>query len=455
MTVRIYVPGDAAAQSVGANAVAKAVETFIKTRGLDAVLVRNGSRGLLWLEPLLEIETAAGRIGYGPVTPGDVKDILGGGVDGDHPLKLGKVGEIPYLAKQQRLTFARCGLTDPLSLEEYEANGGLKGLRRALEMAPADIVQQVIDSGLRGRGGAGFPTGIKWRTVLQTESPRKYIVCNADEGDSGTFSDRMLMEGDPFTLIEGMAIAGVATKAEKGFVYIRSEYPHAFRQFSHAIEIAREKNLIGRKILGSEWNFDLEARLGAGAYICGEETSLLDDIDTGLTMGQWHHVVATFNNGTTQHYIDGHKDPVTIVNNNWVSPLESTVGQPLNFGNRHTALNRNFPGYIGKIRAYNVVLTDDEAYKVFAEDSVTRGLVGKWDLNEGSGTTATDTSGNSNNGTISNATWVTFATPKYAASLAAANGDSLLDGAGESLVSNDASRELTTGRQAASSRGAA
>jgi len=279
MTMRIFVPMDAAALSVGAGPVAAAVRAEIAARKLDAKLVRNGSRGLLWLEPLLEIETPEGRIGYGPVTASDVKSIFDAGPNGDHPLKVGLVEAIPYLAKQQRLTFARCGITDPISMEDYEAHGGLTGLRRALEMAPAAIVQAVTDSGLRGRGGAGFPTGIKWKTVLATESAQKYIVCNADEGDSGTFSDRMIMEGDPFALIEGMAIAGVAVGATKGYVYIRSEYPHAFRQMVRAIEIARVTNLLGTNILGSNHIFDMEARLGAGAYICGEETSLLESLE--------------------------------------------------------------------------------------------------------------------------------------------------------------------------------
>src|SRR6266700_8399868 len=279
MTTRIFVPMDAAALSVGAEPVAAAVRAEIAARKLDAVLVRNGSRGLLWLEPLLEIETPEGRIGYGPVTAADVKSIFDAGPKADHPLKLGLVEAIPYLAKQQRLTFARCGITDPISMEDYEARGGLAGLRRALDMAPAAIVQAVTDSGLRGRGGAGFPTGIKWKTVLATEAAQKYIVCNADEGDSGTFSDRMIMEGDPFALIEGMAIAGVAVGATKGYVYIRSEYPHAFRQMVRAIEIARVKGLLGANILGSNRIFDMEARLGAGAYICGEETSLLESLE--------------------------------------------------------------------------------------------------------------------------------------------------------------------------------
>jgi formate dehydrogenase iron-sulfur subunit len=279
MTMRIFVPCDMAALSMGAEAVAHAVGAEIASRKLDATLVRNGSRGLLWLEPLLEIETGKNRVGFGPVKPSDVKSILDAGSEGNHPLKLGPVEEIAYFKNQQRLTFARCGITDPLSLEDYEAHAGLKGLRRALDMVPADIVKDVADSGLRGRGGAGFPTGIKWRTVMQTQADQKYIVCNADEGDSGTYSDRMIMEGDPFALIEGMIIAGLAVGATKGFVYIRSEYPHAFRQMNRAIEIARLKGLLGLSVLGSGRVFDMETRLGAGAYICGEETSLLESLE--------------------------------------------------------------------------------------------------------------------------------------------------------------------------------
>jgi formate dehydrogenase iron-sulfur subunit len=278
MTTRIFVSCDMAALSMGAESVALAVSAEIATRKLDAKLVRNGSRGMLWLEPLLEIETPKGRVGYGPVTAADVKSILDA-KGGPHKLNVGLVEEIPYFKKQERLTFARCGITDPLSLEDYEAHGGLKGLRRALGMAPAAIVQDVADSGLRGRGGAGFPTGIKWKTVLQTEADQKYIVCNADEGDSGTYSDRMIMEGDPFSLIEGMAIAGLAVGATKGFVYIRSEYPHAFRAMNAAIEVARDKGLLGISVLGSGKVFDMETRMGAGAYICGEETSLLESLE--------------------------------------------------------------------------------------------------------------------------------------------------------------------------------
>jgi formate dehydrogenase iron-sulfur subunit len=281
MTTRIFVPCDASALSVGADEVASAVRSELASRKLDATIVRNGSRGLFWLEPLVEIETPAGRIAYGPVAASDIKSLFDAGLmtGGAHALRLGDIEAHPYLAKQQRLTFARCGIIDPLSLAEYEAHGGLKGLRRALETAPAAIVDEVTQSGLRGRGGAGFPTGIKWKTVLGAQAPQKYIVCNADEGDSGTFADRMIMEGDPFLLIEGMAISGLAVGATKGFVYIRSEYPHAFAQMNRAIEIARQAGLLGSNVLGSGKSFDMETRLGAGAYICGEETSLLESLE--------------------------------------------------------------------------------------------------------------------------------------------------------------------------------
>ncbi|MDP9810639.1 formate dehydrogenase iron-sulfur subunit [Rhizobium tibeticum] len=281
MTVRIYVPRDAAALALGAERVAKAISEEIAARGLDAKIVRNGSRGMHWLEPLIEVEVAGKRIGYGPIKAKDVASLFDAGLisGGDHARCLGEVEELPFLKRQTRLTFARCGITDPLSLDDYEAHGGLAGLRRAISMLPADIVKQVTDSGLRGRGGAGFPTGIKWKTVLDAPGERKYIVCNADEGDSGTFADRMIMEGDPFVLIEGMAIAGLATGATKGFVYTRSEYPHAIAAMSRAIDIARSAGILGTSVLGSGKAFDMEVRTGAGAYVCGEETALLNSLE--------------------------------------------------------------------------------------------------------------------------------------------------------------------------------
>ncbi|AUM75102.1 NADH-ubiquinone oxidoreductase-F iron-sulfur binding region domain-containing protein [Paracoccus jeotgali] len=276
--MRIYVPADAAARALGADEVAAAVRAEAQRRGIDITLIRNGTRGMIWLEPLVEVETEAGRTAFGPVGADDVASLFDAGL-ADHPLALGPVEAIPFFARQTRLTFARCGLIDPLSLTEYQAHGGLSGLRRALAMTPEDIVTEVTESGLRGRGGAGFPTGIKWQTVLNAKAAQKYIVCNADEGDSGTFADRMIIEGDPFTLIEGMVIAGLGVGATRGYVYLRSEYPDAIRVMDAAIAIARDAGLLGPSVLGSDRAFDLELRVGAGAYVCGEETSLLNSLE--------------------------------------------------------------------------------------------------------------------------------------------------------------------------------
>jgi len=281
MSVRVYIPRDAAAVSVGADAVARAMTQQVASRRLDVSVVRNGSRGLFWLEPLVEVETPRGRMAYGPVSVEALEGLIAAGMlEGKpHALCLGLTEEIPFLKKQERLTFARCGVVDPLSLSDYVSHGGYRGLEKALRLTPATIVEEIVTSGLRGRGGAGFPTGIKWRTVLETEADRKYIVCNADEGDSGTYADRMIMEGDPFVLIEGMTIAAIAVGATSGYIYLRSEYPHAFRTLRRAIAIGYEKGYLGADVAGSGKRFDLEVRLGAGAYICGEETSLLESLE--------------------------------------------------------------------------------------------------------------------------------------------------------------------------------
>ncbi|WP_249730065.1 MULTISPECIES: formate dehydrogenase beta subunit [unclassified Chelatococcus] len=329
MTLRIFVPGDSGALAVGADEVAAAIAAEAGKQGLAVTLVRNGSRGLYWLEPLVEVETPAGRIAFGPVTPDEVQELVaglasapadpsppgegpprsgGGGVGASpeephpsqsfaripsplegrdraaapftsHPLYLGPTEDISFLKRQTRFTFARCGVIDPLSLEDYRAAGGLKGLQAALALTPETIVDQVTQAGLRGRGGAGFPTGIKWKTVLAAEGPRKFVVTNADEGDSGTFADRMLMEGDPFVLIEGMIIAGLAVGASHGYIYSRSEYPHANRVMEKALAIAESAGLLGMDILASGRTFTIELRIGAGAYVCGEETALLESIE--------------------------------------------------------------------------------------------------------------------------------------------------------------------------------
>ena len=280
-TTTLYVPRDSTALSLGAEQVASAIQVEAAKRDIHINLVRNGSRGMYWLEPLVEVDTASGRVAYGPIGPGDVPSLFQAGfLQGNpHPLCQGLTEEIPYFKKQERLTFARVGTTDPISLEDYLAHEGYRGLRRALDMTPSAIVEEVTQSGLRGRGGAAFPTGIKWRTVLNTPAEQKYIVCNADEGDSGTFSDRMIMEGDPFVLIEGMTIAGLAVGATQGYIYLRVEYPHAQRALNEAIEAAYRAGYLGRDILGGGRAFDLEVRLGAGAYVCGEETSLLESLE--------------------------------------------------------------------------------------------------------------------------------------------------------------------------------
>ncbi len=275
--MKIWVPSDAAARACGADALVPAIVAEAARRGIAVEIARNGSRGMVWLEPLVEIETPAGRIGFGPMTLADVPGLFE--APEAHPKAQGLVEEIAFFKRQTRLTFARCGRIDPLDLAAYEAEGGLAGLRAALGLAPEAVVDVVAASGLRGRGGAGFPTGIKWRTVLHAKAARKYIVCNADEGDSGSFADRMLMEGDPFCLIEGMAIAGLATGAVQGYVYIRSEYPDAIAVMRAAVERARAAGMLGESLLGSGRAFDMEIREGAGAYVCGEETSLLNSLE--------------------------------------------------------------------------------------------------------------------------------------------------------------------------------
>ena len=279
--VTVYVPCDSAALAVGADAVAQCIAQEAAARGLDVHIVRNGSRGLFWLEPLVEVATPAGRVAYGPVAPSDVAGLFDAGLatGGAHPLCHGPTGAIPYLARQQRLTFARMGMTDPRSLADYQAYGGFDGLRNAIAMPPEAIVQTLIESGLRGRGGAAFPAGIKWKTVAGAQAVQKYIVCNADEGDSGTFSDRMTMEGDPFMLIEGMAIAALAVGATQGYVYVRSEYPHAIATLNAAIALAEAGGFLGTNVLGSGKAFHLQVRKGAGSYVCGEETALLESIE--------------------------------------------------------------------------------------------------------------------------------------------------------------------------------
>ena len=277
----VYVPGDASAVSMGADAVAAELTRECRQRGWPIRLVRNGSRGLCWLEPLIEVRVSGKRVAYGPVRAADVAGLLDAGLldGGTHPLRHGSIESHAWLQTHQRLTTTRLGVVDPADIDDYIHHGGYTGLSAALDMPSNEIVRAITESGLRGRGGAAFPTGIKWQTVHDQSAAQKYIACNADEGDSGTFSDRMLMEGDPFSLIEGMTIAGIAVGATRGYIYLRVEYPHAARALARALHVARERGYLGADIRNSGRNFDITVRLGAGAYICGEETSMLESLE--------------------------------------------------------------------------------------------------------------------------------------------------------------------------------
>jgi formate dehydrogenase iron-sulfur subunit len=278
---RIFVPRETAAVSVGADEVAVEIARQAKQSGNRVQLIRNGSWGASWLEPLIEVEVESRRIAYGNVTAADVADLFAAGllVGGEHRQRLGPIDEIPYLINQDRWTFWRCGLVEPLSLEDFRKHQGFSALEKAFTDGAEAVLDAVSASGLRGRGGAGFPTGIKWRTVAETESEQKYIACNADEGDSGTFSDRLLMEGDPLGLIESMAIAGFAVGASKGYIYLRSEYPLTHSILSRALDIARAGGWLGQDIQSSGFDFDIELHLGAGSYVCGEETAMLESLE--------------------------------------------------------------------------------------------------------------------------------------------------------------------------------
>ena len=281
MAKRVYVPRETSAVSIGADDVAIAIARKAKEAGHRIELVRNGSWGATWLEPLVEVEVDGARIAYGNTETDDVESLFAAGFleGGDHDKRLGPVNEVPYLINQDRWTFFRCGLIDPLSVDEFRERSGFAAIEKAFEVGADAVVDAVLESGLRGRGGAGFPTGIKWRTVKDVDADQKYIACNADEGDSGTFSDRMLMEGDPLCLVEGMMIAGFAVGASKGYIYLRSEYPLTHSILERAISNAREAGWLGSNIQGSGFDFDVELHLGAGSYVCGEETAMLESLE--------------------------------------------------------------------------------------------------------------------------------------------------------------------------------
>ncbi|NOR36025.1 MAG: formate dehydrogenase [Woeseiaceae bacterium] len=281
MATRVYVPRETAAVSVGADDVAIAIARCAKENSESIELVRNGSWGATWLEPLVEVLVDDKRIAYGNVAAGDVPALFDAGFlrGGENKNRLGAINEIPYLINQDRWTFWRCGLVEPLNIDDFRAHQGFKAFEKAVGMGAEAVIEAVKTSGLRGRGGAGFPAGIKWQTVADAEGEQKYIACNADEGDSGTFSDRILMEGDPLGLIEGMMISGFAVGATRGYIYLRSEYPLTHSILSRAIDTARDAGWLGENIQDSGFDFDIELHLGAGSYVCGEETAMLESLE--------------------------------------------------------------------------------------------------------------------------------------------------------------------------------
>jgi len=281
VTVKVYIARETSALSVGAEAIVRQLPGLMQQAGSDVEIIRHGSRGMTWLEPLIEVDTKHGRVAYGPVTPEALADLVAAEfyLGKPHALGHGLIEQLPYFAVQRRVTFGRCGLVTAGSVEDYCRHDGFVGLEQALQMSPQQIIDTVKASGLRGRGGAGFPTGIKWQTVADTAADKKYIACNADEGDSGTFSDRMLMEGDPLALVEGMAIAARAVEADAGVIYLRSEYPLAAELLLEAIASARASGWLGKAIQGTDFAFDIELRIGAGSYVCGEETAMLESLE--------------------------------------------------------------------------------------------------------------------------------------------------------------------------------
>ncbi len=253
-------------------------------KSLDLSVSETGCIGLCYAEPLVEVQDDSDARLYGGITP-ELALALARGED--HPdlaekLLWSKVasGTDTIFGDTPRIALGRCGFVDPGSLQDYKDTGGFAALAHVLDdLTPADVIDEVVASGLRGRGGGGFPTGTKWKFAAAQDSAEKYVICNADEGDPGAFMDRSLLEGDPFSVLEGMAICGFAIGANKGIVYCRAEYPRALARLRDAIEQAVAENLLGPGILGSEFSFDIKVKEGAGAFVCGEETALMASVE--------------------------------------------------------------------------------------------------------------------------------------------------------------------------------
>ncbi|HPT82895.1 MAG TPA: NADH-quinone oxidoreductase subunit NuoF [Limnochordia bacterium] len=283
--------------AAGAKDVFNAVVQEVESRRLDVVVAQTGCIGMCQREPLLDVELPGGpRVTYGNVAVKDVPRIIASHVLNGSIVEELAVAQFPagelraenvpsydeldFYRKQRRLALANCGRIDPENIEEYIAAGGYEACVKALtEMTPEEVIAEVKRAGLRGRGGAGFPTGLKWELTRQTPSTKKYIICNADEGDPGAFMDRSLLEGDPHRVIEGMIIGAYAIGADEGYIYVRAEYPLAIKRLELALQQARERGFLGEDIFGSGFSFNLQIKKGAGAFVCGEETALMASIE--------------------------------------------------------------------------------------------------------------------------------------------------------------------------------
>jgi len=276
--IKIFIPNETSANSVGAQYIYEVISKLINNNNIE--IIRNSSWGAFWLEPYIEIEKEGIRRGvsYRNVDLSDLTTIEDFFIDFNKREPF-DIQSIDFIKKQNRLVFSRIGHHDPLDIDSYKNTKGYKSLLNSLKIGPQETINTIKRSGLTGRGGAAFPTGIKMQTVFDQDNPIKYLACNADEGDGGTFSDRLVMESDPFSLIEGMTIAAYAVGASKGYIYLRSEYPLAKTFLLQAIEIAIENNFLGKNIQNSDFDFNIDLRIGAGSYVCGEETAMMESIE--------------------------------------------------------------------------------------------------------------------------------------------------------------------------------
>ena len=277
--IKIYIPKETSACSVGSELIAEKI-TDLAQGHKHISIIRNGSWGAFWLEPFIEIEKNGNRKGTSYLNKkishlSSIEELF----DDFYNSNPFNIMDIDFIKRQTRLVFSRIGLYDPLDLNQYRNSHGYKGLEKSFEIGQQQTIDEIKKSGLNGRGGAAFPTAIKMQTVLDQESTIKYVACNADEGDGGTFSDRLIMECDPYSLIEGMTIAAYSVGASHGYIYLRSEYPLAKYFLTEAIKILKSHNLLGKNILGTNFSFDIELRIGAGSYVCGEETAMMESIE--------------------------------------------------------------------------------------------------------------------------------------------------------------------------------